>query len=228
MNRFALILMMMMLTSPSFAQNKVEFLFSQDNQNNQTNEQFRESIKPKSLIKENEWLNAPMTRLDYVLMTIEAELNKSASQAALNYVPHSFEPQSEPFARRARADFVVRYNESIGRLILRGEIRDVGKPKKPMKEYCESMLSFISGLYPAESLGYLWQNTALGVLLRDNSANPIYVDAADRLARSAVYLFNIQSVYKVGDKNAMFTMSCSQQENKGQIAYQTFSDFLTR
>jgi len=223
MNRILTILLTL-FALPVQAQNAVDFLFAEDNQNLHTDQQYRDFILPKSLIKESEWLNAPLTRLDYVLMGIEERLNKEARGAALEYIPQYFERSSSPLARPS-ADFSARYIEALGRIVLVGDVRDVGKPKKPMKEFCQRMFALLSLLYPREFLGYHWQNTTLRVLMREGSNAPAYVDAASRLAESVVYSMNITSVYKVGDREALFTMDCRKQDDKGEVSYSTYSGF---
>jgi hypothetical protein len=219
------ILMTVLLAFPAHAQNEVDFLFAEDNQNTRTSKQFGDGIRPKSLIKQNEWLNAPLTRLDYVLMSIEARLNKEAREAALEYLPQYFERSTSIFARPS-ADFSARYAEERGRLVLIGTIRDVGKRKKPMKEFCRSILSFLSMLYPHNPIGYSWQNTALRILQRGASTDQVYDDAAKTLAESAVYSVSVTSTYKIGDKDAIYEMSCRQQEDGGEITYSSFSGYL--
>lgn len=206
---------------------ELDFLFAEDNQNTRSTEQFLDFVQPKSVVKENAWLNAPMTRLDYVLMMMEARLNKSVGAAALSYIPQSFERASSPLVQPS-AEFSVRYYEPKGRLFLSGEIHDVGKPKKPMKAFCRSVLTYMAAVYPQKALGYYWQNTALGVLPRDSSAGRNYVDAVKALAESTLYSITITSTYKVGEREAMFMMSCRQQAPEGEVVYSTYSANLGR
>src|ERR1700693_3018434 len=57
--------------------NEVNFLFSSDNQISGTAQQYNNDIKSKSIIRDDKWINAPLTRLDYVLIKIESTLTRS-------------------------------------------------------------------------------------------------------------------------------------------------------
>jgi hypothetical protein len=55
----------------------VEFLFAEDNQIEQLSELDEVSIEPKAPVPADKWLNEPLTRLDCVLMKIEATLKEN-------------------------------------------------------------------------------------------------------------------------------------------------------
>lgn len=75
------------------------FEFSADNKINQSPEQFTAQVIPSARLREDAWLNAPLTRLDYVLMRMEAKLTSSLSMSGKSGASEYFEPSefySEP------------------------------------------------------------------------------------------------------------------------------------
>jgi hypothetical protein len=96
----------------------VTFLFSEDDQISGTYDQLRDSIKPKSLIPDDKSLNAPLTRLDYVLINIKNNLEQNIS-APVNHNTHEYfnMTQGEEYIS-GEATFGVAYYEAKGRLFL--------------------------------------------------------------------------------------------------------------
>src|SRR5262245_39557405 len=73
----------MALTSPATA---TDFLFSEDNQITNDIGQLHPNLEPKALLRQDKWLNEPLTRLDYVLMKIETTLPERLNSLARSRV----------------------------------------------------------------------------------------------------------------------------------------------
>ncbi len=207
------------LLCPVFA---TDFLFSEDNQITGDIDQSMSTIEPKSHLPDNKWLNAPLTRLDYVLMKIESTLPDHLNPWALDYIKRTFE---RAMIGHSAIDpsilFHVGYLEEKGRLLIATDVANVGKPKKPMKEVCEKMLFFMEALYPPKQFGFTWNNFALGILQRDGPS--LYQDAVSALAKSAVYIADIEAQYNTDGKNSMFLIKCIKQDDGGPISYFKYS-----
>jgi hypothetical protein len=109
-------------------------LFEEDNHIEQLSEQDVASIEPKAPVPADKWLSEPLTRLDYVLMKIEATLKENLEGVArrMTYEYFEAEPDSHPPLGVGAA-----FSDEEMRLYLGVDVHSGGKPKKPMKEFCE-------------------------------------------------------------------------------------------
>src|SRR5262249_6312914 len=94
-------------------------------------------------------------------LKIEATMPDSLNLWAGRLVGDSFEKSlyGDPDVK-----FRAGYYEAKQRLIIRMDFDRVGKPKKPLKEVCTSMLRLLDRFYPQGPSGFLWHNTAIGIL----------------------------------------------------------------
>jgi hypothetical protein len=217
------------LTASSFGQYKirgpVDFLFSEDNKPSPTREEFMAGMQPKSMLREDHWLNEPLTRLDYVLINIQAHLTKNASNKADELMREYFEP-SPSKSQTPSAEFTASYDEKTERLRLGATVTGVGKPKKPIKEFCRSLQVYMGQQYPLQPIGDAWSNNALGLLRRRDGDLPEYTDAATKLRESAVYIVVVTSSYNVEDGTAIYTLACRQQGDGQELEYYKTSSVL--
>jgi hypothetical protein len=194
-----------------------DFLFSEDNQITASTDQFLSSVQPKALLRQDKWLNEPLTRLDYVLMKIEAEMPERLNFWARQLVSDSFEKGTgDP-----DVTFRAGYYEAKQRLILSVDFKRVGKPKKPMKEVCKSILTYLGTMYPQGPAGFLWENIALGILARGDES--LYQNSIPALFKSVMHMADITSFYDTGGKTSMFSIKCTRQEADGPIVYFKYS-----
>lgn len=203
------------------------FLFSEDARVGQTTEQFTSSFEAKSLIREDKWLNAPLTRLDYVLLNIQARLTNYLSGVVQDSIKEDFEPTNSfgemSLVVAPAVEFSARYVEDTGRLVLLARVDNLGKPRKPMKDFCETVLGYMRAFYPLRQnlVGQYWQDGALGLLIRGDPKK--YSEAANTLSASALYLINMSASYLVDGKNTLFRFGCRQQSAGGPISFYKLS-----
>jgi hypothetical protein len=205
-----------------------EFLFSEDSKIADTRENFAERLQTRKLIEADAWLNAPLTRLDYVLVRMQARLEQSIPATVQEYAPTYFERKVvyANFTSKPTTDIDVRYYAEKGRLLVTADIGDLGKPKKPMKEFCELISQVMQGAFSFKQAGYLWHNYALGPLMRDASSRPEYQQAVENLAGSMVVTINLSSIYKVGERNALYQVVCRKQGEKDPMEFIRSSGML--
>src|SRR6266481_2251003 len=91
-----------------------DFLFSEDNQIAGTSEQFQSSIESKPLLRDDKWLNAPLTRLDYVLVNIQSHLKATL----VDWVEEDTRKYFELPDGVALVELQARYSDETGRLFI--------------------------------------------------------------------------------------------------------------
>jgi hypothetical protein len=184
-----------------------------------TAQQYPSSVEPRPFLRDDTWLNAPLSRLDYVLMNVQSRLNANLPVIVEGEARDYFEPF---YNQPASVEFDARYSEEKGRIVLIGSVDTVGKPKKPMKAFCESVISWMRQSYPLKPLGYLWYDNGLGLLIRGDAKK--YRDEVINLMKSAVLSATVSSSYASAGKNLFFQVGCMQQAADGPITFYKYSD----
>ena len=105
----------------------------------------------------------------------------------------------------------VAYSESGGRLFLMVDVREVGKPKKPIKEFCELMVTIMQMNMPLQNVGFYWHNTGLSRLVTGDWADPIYINAVDALVSASLLVLNVYPSYDSGGKRLDYAYTCRKQ-----------------
>jgi hypothetical protein len=121
-------------------------------------------------------------------------------------------------------EFSAGYSDEKGRLFIGASVERVGKPKKPMKEFCQTLLIWIEQSYPLKPSGYAWQNSALGLLMRDDADK--YQEVVTNLAESAIITANVSSGYTAAGKHLFLQVGCMKQEAGGPITFYKYSSAL--
>ena len=150
-------------------------------------------------------------------MKLETSLREDLTSLASELSKEFFESSRGGLSPK----FDVQYSEETGRLLIATKVRDVGKPKKPMKDFCKGMLSWMERLYPKQQVGFLWHNRALGILQRDKPSK--YQDAVSTLFNSLVYIVDVSATYDTGGKTTLFVLACIKQEADEPISYFKYS-----
>jgi hypothetical protein len=204
----------------------IPFLFSRDSQIKQSPRDLADSIESSSAIRGDKWLNAPLTRLDYVLMKIESRLNEDIPGYVQQFVREYFEPDRF-LSIGPLVDISARYLAEKGRLLIIADIIYGGRPKKPMRDFCESVMGRIELSYPARVSGFAWLNNALGILMRDETRLREYVAIVQKLAESAVIEVSVKDGYRIGSESGFFQVTCMRQRPGGPIAFSKYSSKLS-
>jgi hypothetical protein len=203
-----------------------DFLFSDDSKIVASQQQFENSFEAKTALRNDAWLNAPLTRLDYVLLNIQTQLNASLPDLINEMIKRSFET-TDSFGNLApdpQTEFAARYSEKLGRLLVIADVDGVGRPKKPMKSFCDSLIGQIEIRYPLNQIGYTWQNNALGLLMRDDADK--YTAIANTLATNAVLIGTVTANYRVDGKPTLFIIGCRKQNAREPITYYKYVQVL--
>lgn len=191
-------------------QSTVPFLFSQDQAVRQTSDQFNAGVEPRPKLKPDDWLNAPLTRLDYILMRLDKELDDRAKSLPQVVFRDSFEPE---FVGMAPAiEFSVGYSDEKARLVVSARADGLGRPKKPMKDACDTLISAIEQIVPVkEPIGYTWHNNALGQLQRgDGDYNTII----DDLKKRVLIVASVSAAYSENGTRLFFQLGCRHEMGK--------------
>src|SRR6266496_222620 len=202
------------------ASNKViDFLFVEDNQIAATAEQLNASIEEKIILRNDKWWNEPLTRLDYALITIEADLNSAfnlSRSLIMKDTSEYFEKSTVSSLWTPPVRFTARYSETLGRLVLGAYVDGAGKPKKPMQQFCELVLKRVKHTYSLKPFGYAWRAT-LGILHRNNSEK--YNVLVQSLAESAVLSATVSTTYENNGTSEVFIVGCMQQDANGPVTF---------
>jgi hypothetical protein len=205
----------------------IPFLFSQDDQIKQNQQELIDSIESSTTIRDDQWLNGPLTRLDYVLMKIESHLSARGLTGYLkDFAPEYFEP-NKLVPLPPAVDVNARYFAKKGRLMIGARISNLGKPKKPMKNYCTSAIAWIELSYPSQADGFAWLNNGLGVLLREEIPLQEHAAIARKLAESAVIVVSVEGTYHIGQDNGFYRVTCMRQRPGGSITFSKYSAKLS-
>lgn len=185
--------LLLVFTTPALADKdvKVPFLFNEDEALVQS--VLKNVVPRSSALSADPYLNAPFTRLDYLLMMLEAALNKEGNRLnVLQEVEDGFEPM-EGFMGKRSADItgLARYELANGRIAIMYSVENVGRPLRPMRETCDKILSSLEYIAPKKQLGYLYHNTVLGILAQTDFAE--YTPALNTLAKSIVHGVRLKS-----------------------------------
>jgi hypothetical protein len=181
------------------------FLFSEDEQIIGTMNQAVPALRQDNEVRSDEWLNAPVTRLDYVLSRFEdrADFVKRSITSALQ---GSFETESDGVT----VDYIVGFAEQSGRTVLHVDVEGFGEPHRPLKAMCEQALSVLRTSFPTNLPADAWERTALGVLARGRPSQS-YADSLRKIVESIVLSANIQALVPNGSKPKVFQVYCREQ-----------------
>jgi hypothetical protein len=199
---------------------KVPFLFSEDDKLPQT--ELHDAIPPSTTVADNQFLNAPLTRLEYMLMQLEAQLNEKLGQDVyvLDVVKKAFDShQVHGHTSSPRIKGSARYDQKLSRVLVGWTVEELGRPRVPMRTTCDTILNALNRLAPQEMQGYLWHNTALGVLAQRDI--DWYTPTLAILARSVVHWVRLQS--RTEGFRVTHTLACQQISADAPIVYQRYS-----
>jgi hypothetical protein len=213
----ALVLLLPAAARASDDKVEVPFLFTDDQAAPQADPS--QSIKPTDVLRTDAYLNAPMTRLEYMLTRMEMRLNNETTVAVIKgELGTRFEPA---WRQRESIEGFAGYSDRTGRVFVGYRIEGVGRPRSPMREACEWILTRLVGsMLPFESQGYTLHNTLLGVLSQKDEPL-VYTPMLAKLANQFVHRVSISSHTEEGKVH--HTLACQRTAKDGPITYQKFS-----
>ena len=202
----------------AFAQDiKVPFLFTEDQQLDQT--ELTEAIPRLSDLQADQFLNGPMTRLEYMLTRLES-LISNQTEMIRETMSKGFQPRPRSYGASLTIKGYARYARPFGRILLGYEITELGHPKRPMRLTCDGVLSILENTAPQDNFGYLYHHTALGVLFQDLDGEK-YTPSLTTLARSFVYKVILET--RSDDGLAVHTLICQRTSKGAPVMYERHS-----
>jgi hypothetical protein len=214
---FVVALLLISPTQVTFAQDiEVPFLFTEDQQLEQT--KLMEAMPRLDELQADQFLNAPITRLEYMLTRLES-LVSSRTEEVRRVVSKGFEPHPRSGGALLAIKSYARYAPEFGRVLLAYEVEELGHPKRPIRLTCDDLLSILEDTAPRSGFGYLYHHTVLGVLYQHDGEK--YTPSLTTLARSFVYKVILQS--RSDDLIASHTLICQRTSKGAPAKYERFS-----
>ena len=214
-------LLVLLLTMASQAQDgevKVPFLFSDDETLDQT--ELNKVIPRSRDLQGDPYLNAPMTRLKYMLTMLETGLNSEQDRSVVHkQLSDAFEYSRAKLPKTVSTTGFARYSRETGRIAVGYRIEGVGKPKKAMRTTCDDILSKLKIVAPQGDMGYLYHNTVLGVLAQDDYSK--YTPALEILERSIVH--KVILVSQTEELRVTHALICQRTGKDAPIQYYRYS-----
>lgn len=210
------------LTKATLAQDiKVPFLFSDDEKLAQT--ELQEVIPRSSALQSDPYLNAPITRLEYMLTKLESRLNDETT-ISLAHRPLTMGFEINTHETPVSITGFARYDRDIGRVVVGYRIEKLGRPKRPMRTTCDELLFGLQLTAPQANLGFLMHHTVLGVLAQEDFSK--YTPIMETVAKSVVHRVIIQS--QTEDLGVTHALACQKTEKEAPIQYHRYSFKLSR
>ena len=212
-------LIFILFSSEAEAEKKVPFLFAEDEALSHSVDIY-DQIKKSDEIENDEFLQLPLTKLDYVLMKLEDELqgHESSIKSRINdYFDNNIYNRIG-----GSISFSVRYQEQIGRIVFYVQLDSLGKPKQPMKKFCDEIIKQLQMSFPQKPRGYLMYNQSLGILARKESFNS-YTSSVENITRNHSFLVDLHSTYKVEKDRSHYYLKCVKVDSKSSTQYETMS-----
>ena len=225
-----LLALLLLIPSLSWGENKIDFKFTTD-QNLITVEEPLSAFTKDSneSIKNDDYLNKPITKLDYFLMqfkkevddvaiTVRGMLNNSIGVYFEKYIDYGGIEQKKFNERDFDSD--VFFNEELGKILIGMRIEDIGEPLVPLSEVCERIIASYMGFVADEpsDFGNWYQNTILNELYRgDDYRN--YDAIFNKIAKNVSFYVSLTSKYD----RKVFNVGCYRDNGSDEIKYSTYS-----
>ena len=204
----------LLLTNVSAARDSdvtVPFQFGEDEQLEQT--AVTKVISRSRALQSDQYLNAPMTRMEYMLSRMEVNLG-SGQEVIRQYLAEGFESSSE---KSESIEGYARYSRQTGRIIVGYRIRDLGHPTKPLRASCEEVLGHLAVSIPQRNIGSVLHYTTLGVLDQGDGAK--YIPVMEKLAKNIVH----RVMLVVEDSGVTYGLVCQRTGEGAPIQYHRHS-----
>jgi hypothetical protein len=210
-------LLLLQVSAPTpAAENDVQvpFIFSEDEKLPQTS--FDEIAPRTAELATDPFLNAPLTRLEYLLMMLELRLNEEEQKRYLiSELAPAFERRDAPAPSNFKVVGFARHDRKNGRLVVGYKVGELGRPRRPMRMTCDAFLSELMSIAPQGDIGFLYHNTILGVLSQRDHAE--YTSVLQLFARSVVHRVVLESVTE--KTRVWHILSCQRSGDGARIVY---------
>lgn len=188
---------------------KVPFLFSEDEQLPQTD---LGKMASSDLISADQYLSAPLTRLEYMLMMLESRLNEPSQ---IHDVEIKLTSGFENASGTAIIKGFVRYYPMNGKIRVGYRVSSLSRPKIPMRKTCDDVLSELEVIAPQGVSGFFYHNTVLGVLAQKDFSE--YTESLDHLKQGIVHMVTLETA--PDNNKAGFSLTCQRSKDGEPIVY---------
>jgi hypothetical protein len=193
MNKIFTLLFFLLFIFPADSISKeLPFLFSVDQ--NVKSDNPKDIIKPNKNILSNNWFNSPPSRLElltyFMNQYLEDELKESEDY---------FANTADKYFERGKIAFFlynanVLFDKNMGVFVAKVNLDHAGKPKKPIKEFCDEILGYISIKFSGQ--GYYLANQFLGPFMFDSFDDPEVKEIVNLLRNNLIVMVSVVSSYK--------------------------------
>ena len=210
-------LLLLLLSIPTMARGddvKIPFLFTEDEKLAQT--ELRQAVPRSNALQADQFLNAPMTRLDYMLMKLEARLNgELAKMLTQEPLERGFDLSGRTLIFKPSVEGFARYNAGTGRVFVGLAVSDLGEPRRPMRTTCDELLAQLEYVAPQQIMGTLYHNNVLGILAQKNPIE--YTPSLQALAKSIVHRVRLDSITE--NYSIVYQLACQRAEEDAPVVY---------
>lgn len=224
--------LILLIPSLSWGKSKIDFKFTTDQNLTVVEEPF--TPDDDKSIENDDYLNKPLTRLDYFLMQFKEELEDNVLTLInifnSEYLDLYFKKyidiagwEKKEFDKNDFDSFVW-FNEQLGKIIIGVNVTEIGEPLVPLSELCESIIKYDIGYVAveAEYMGNWYQNVILNELFRgDDYRN--YDAIFQKIAKNISFYVSLNSEYD----NNVYNINCYKDNGSDEIKYSKYSFSLS-
>jgi len=182
---------LLLVATPSSSK-ELKFLFTTD-QNIKTEDIGKIPVN-KDIVNDN-WFTSPPTRLELLTYTLDQYFQKKFEKFWEDYqinLDEYFERRKDKFTS-VTADASVCFYSEKDVIVTKVNIDGLGKPKKPMKDFSDNIMGYISFLIYKP--GYLFQRQFLRPFTFGSHNDPKESRAGELLQKNILLLVTLESQY---------------------------------
>lgn len=184
----ALILVLIPISSNS---EELKFLFSTD-QDIKPQDTFEGILARKDVVNDS-WFSRPPTRIE--LITYLLDQHVKAKGGYLDGVGKYFEEVEGKgsFAKLPLVNASAFFSSEKGCFVIEVDFSQLGKPKRPMKEFCDHILTWLLMDFVID--GYLLENTILRPFITKSPDDPEVLRIVNLLKKNTIALVTLDATY---------------------------------
>ena len=184
-----------------------------------------EKYKSDEIKKDNYW-NEPLTKFDYILTQVKKFADKKSGQISRDqWFVEGFEKMESSHKEFAPEPIdvtnMVYFNEKNGKIIVWFTVDNLGKPRNPMKNICESVLHMnVLFSLPQKMRGYTYHNQLLNELYRGDDVKN-YNQALEKISNNIVYILSLIS--STEKQKNVYAMICAKFTDESEYVFGKWS-----
>ena len=155
----------------------------------------KDIIKKDTLIN-NKWFSSPLTRLEMITFIFDQyvkEGRKEQWEILKGELDSRFEPNVVSGVNRVNQNSGVGFDRENGVFSIWTNINELGKPKKPMKDYCKTTLDHMESMYGGQ--GFLYFNTILHTFNQGGGLNREILDLQNIIRENVIFRVTLHANY---------------------------------